>query len=153
MTGTLQSLIGESATRTHLAGIDLAYSKAVSIANTTGSLSYSSDSYAGTDARGTALKDVQMSFLLDLAGGAISSGKLVVDDASHVQWTVTFNGKATGSTATMTNLGGKLTGDGKFASGAITGVFVGTNPKPDFLSAFKLQSATDTVSGLVALKP
>ncbi|MEI7948903.1 MAG: hypothetical protein WCI66_01500 [Gammaproteobacteria bacterium] len=151
--GALQSLVGEASTRNYLGSITLPYTKAVDISNKTGSLSYSSNSFAGTDELGAALKNVQMSFLLDLAGGSIRNGNLVVEDASRIKWTVTFAGSAGGSGASMTGLDGKLSGGGKVTSGSIQGVFVGASAKPDMIAAFNLQAGTNKVEGLVGLSP
>ena len=123
------------------------------IAGRTGTASYSSGAFAGSDEQGVALKDVQMSFLLDMAAASIRDGKLVVKDASNLQWTVDFNGSVGGANASMTATETKMTGDRRMGSSSIVGVFVGSNAHPNMLSGFKLQSSADTVEGVVVLSP
>ena len=150
----LKNLLDQLHESTDLQSLSWPLAQAVDIADHTGTATYSGfGAQVGTDENGAALQSVQMSFLLDLAGGkgAISNGQLVVHDADNLSWNVVFTGDVSGATASMHSISGKA-GDAQLSASAIQGVFVGSPAQPDFLGGFHLQSGSDSVQGLTILK-
>ena len=150
----LKSLLDQLDESTDLQSLNSPLAQAVDIADHTGTAAYSGFGvHQGTDENGVALQSVQMSFLLDLAGGrgAISNGVLVVMDADAMRWNVTFAGDVSGAAAAMHSITGSA-GDSGLSASNIQGVFVGSPTQPDFLGGFHLQSGSDSVLGLTILK-
>lgn len=136
-----------------LAQLSWPWSQAVEFADRSGTVSYSSFGLSrGSDESGTPVQSIQMSFLLDLSGGAISNGKLLVLDASQVRWNVNFGGALTGTHAVMSGIEGTLSTGAQVGGGSIGGVFVGNAAQPEFIGAFQLQSGVEAVQGLSVLK-
>jgi hypothetical protein len=123
------------------------------LADLSGTVNYASGgNFVGTDGTGAALQNVEMSFEVNLGGGsgAISNGRLVVQDSQQGMWSAGFQGDITNASATMTNVHG--THGANPLTGAIQGVFTGTGALPDFVTGFVLQSGSSSVQGLTVLK-
>ena len=122
------------------------------MANLSGTVNYaSSGTFAGTDATGSALRDVSMAFDVNLAGGpgAITNGRLRVLDSHQDAWNAAFDGNVANASVIMTNVTGTYANQP--LTGAIQGVFTGTGARPDFISGFVLQSEGASVQGITEL--
>lgn len=127
--------------------------QAVSLADLSGTASYSTGGiYSGNDEQGAMLQGVSMSFLLDLAAGSISNGRLLVLDGSRELWSAGFTGSVSGAVATMTRIEGTVGDARAITGGSVQGYFIGNPLQPDFITGFQLQSGNDAVQGLTILK-
>ncbi|MES2605887.1 MAG: hypothetical protein V4603_13200, partial [Pseudomonadota bacterium] len=150
----LTALLDQLEASADLQSLNWPLTTAVEIADRTGTATYASTViHSGADEQGAALQSVQMSFLLDLAGGngAISNGQLVVLDASNQRWNIVFNGDVSGAKAVMHSINGTA-GDAGLTDAAIQGIFLGSPGQPDFLGGFDLQSGSDSVHGVTILR-
>ena len=126
---------------------------AVSLADLSGTATYNSgELYSGSDEQGATLQGVSMSFLLDLAAGSISNGRLLVLDGTRELWNVGFNGVVRGAMATMTDINGTVTDTRAVTGGNMQGYFIDNPLQPDFITGFQLQSGSDAVQGLTILR-
>ncbi len=126
---------------------------AVPLADLTGSATYNSGGvFSGSDEQGATLQGVSMTFLLDLAAGSISNGRLLVLDGSDELWNVGFNGRVSGAMATMTDIDGTVANTRVVTGGAMQGYFIGNPLQPDIITGFQLQSGGDAVQGLTILR-
>jgi hypothetical protein len=146
----LQELTEQLNEARDLGAIAWPWQQAVAVADMTGTARYQSGEFTGSDEQGVSLKDVQMSFLLDMAGGRISNGRLLVMDATYTRWNVDFSGSVDGMQAVMDSIQGTM-GDGQSITGSMQGVFIGNPQQPDLLGGFILQSGSDLVQGLTIL--